>query len=265
MRWPVPALLTWAAAWLLFAGLRAAHAPLAAALCCAAGLGVLAGGRFGQTRWRRSFIAGGFPLSLGVSLALSESRADVPAWTWLLPLGALAALYPVRSWGDAPLFPTPAGALRGLQQLAPLPAGARVLDAGCGLGDGLRELHRAYPAAALTGIEWSWPLRIACGWRCRLARVPARVRQGDIWAADWSGFELVYLFQRPDSMSRALRKAAGELEPGAWLASLEFGVPGRMAEAVHRCADGRPVWLYRMPPRATAAAAPAPRNAGRPS
>ena len=31
-------------------------------------------------------------------------------------------------------------------------------------------------------------------------------RRGDIWAADWSGYELVYLFQRPESMARALSR-----------------------------------------------------------
>ena len=39
-------------------------------------------------------------------------------------LGALAlllAVYPLNAWRDAPLFPTPAGALQGLETIAPLP------------------------------------------------------------------------------------------------------------------------------------------------
>ena len=108
-------------------------------------------------------------------------------------------LYPVSTWRDAPLFPTPVGALRGLAALAPLPANASLVDAGCGLGDGLRELHREYPDARIEGLEWSWPLRLACAWRCRFARV----RRADIWAANWSGYGMVYLFQRPESMPRA--------------------------------------------------------------
>ena len=169
----------------------------------------------------------------------------MPAWGWLLPLALLALVYPLNAWRDAPLFPTPTGALQGLAQLAPLAAGARVLDAGCGLGDGLRELKREYPRAALDGLEWSWPLRFACAWRCR----DARVRRGDIWAADWSGYELVYVFQRPESMARAAEKATRELRPGAWLASLEFDVPGLAATKVLACADGRRVWLSRARPR----------------
>ena len=238
MTWPLPALLAWALGWALFAALRAAQAPLMLAIA----VGMAAGAAcslVGSTSWRRLFIALGFPLSL----AVSGLAGAMPAWGWLLPLVLLALIYPLNAWRDAPLFPTPTDALQGLAQLAPLRAGARVLDAGCGLGAGLRELHREYPQAALDGLEWSWPLRFACAWRCRFARV----RRGDIWAADWSGFEMVYLFQRPESMARAADKATRELRAGAWLVSLEFDVTGLAATRVIECADGRRVWLYRVP------------------
>ena len=238
--WPLPALLAWSLGWLLFIALRATEAPLVIAICLGASTGA-ACSLAGSTPWRRVFIASGFPLSL----AASGLAGAMPGWGWLLPLALLALVYPLNAWRDAPLFPTPTGALHGLAQLAPLAPGARVLDAGCGLGAGLRELRRAYPQAALEGIEWSWPLRFACAWRCRFACV----RRGDIWGADWSGFDLVYLFQRPESMLRAAEKATRELRPGAWLASLEFDVPGLAATQVLDCADGRRVWLYRVPLR----------------
>jgi len=238
MTWPLPALLAWSLAWVFFIVLRAVSAPLMLAIAVSVATGA-ACSLLGGTSWRRVFIAMGFPLSL----AASGLAGTVPAWGWLLPLALLALVYPFNAWRDAPLFPTPAGALQGLAQLAPLAVGARVLDAGCGLGDGLGELIREYPQAALDGIEWSWPLRFACAWRCRFARV----RRGDIWAVDWSGYALVYVFQRPESMARAAEKATRELRPGAWLASLEFDVPGLAATKVLECADGRRVWLYRVP------------------
>jgi len=238
MTWPLPALLAWALGWVLFAALRAAQAPLMLAIAAGMAAGA-ACSLVGSTPWRRLFIALGFPLSL----AVSGLAGAMPAWGWLLPLALLALIYPLHAWRDAPLFPTPAHALQGLAQLAPLSAGARVLDAGCGLGDGLRELHREYPQTALDGLEWSWPLRFACAWRCSFARV----RRGDIWAADWSGFEMVYLFQRPESMARAADKATRELRAGAWLVSLEFDVTSLAATRVIECADGRRVWLYRVP------------------
>jgi SAM-dependent methyltransferase len=236
--WPLPALFAWSLGWALFIALRATDAPLVLAIAAGVATGA-ACSVVGNTPWRRVFIALGFPLSL----AVSGLAGAMPAWGWLLPLALLALVYPLNAWRDAPLFPTPSGALQGLAALAPVPAGARVLDAGCGLGDGLRELHREYPQAELHGLEWSWPLRFACAWRCRFATV----RRGDIWAADWSVCDIVYVFQRPESMARAAEKATRELRPGAWLVSLEFDVPGLAATKVLECADGRRVWLYRVP------------------
>jgi hypothetical protein len=160
-----------------------------------------------------------------------------------VPLALLAFVYPWRAWRDAPLFPTPAGALRGLALRAPLGAQAAILDAGCGLGAGLTELQREYPQAAFAGIEWSWPLRLVCAWRCRFARI----RRGDLWSLDWSPYALVYLFQRPESMARAAAKAGHELASGAWLVSLEFEATTLVPEHVLAAPDGRRVWLYRAP------------------
>ena len=212
-------------------------AALAPALALAAALSII-----GATPWRRAFIALGFPLSL----AATGFSVHASPWLWLLPLAVLALIYPLNPWRDAPMFPTPRGALEGLSQLVRLPATPRVLDAGCGLGDGLIELRRAYPAAQLEGLEWSWPLLLACGWRCRFARIV----RADIWAADWSGFDMVYLFQRPESMPRAAAKAGRELRSGAWLASLEFPAQGLAPTQVLECPDGRSLWLYRAPFRA---------------
>jgi SAM-dependent methyltransferase len=236
--WPLPALVAWGACWALFAALRTLGAPLALAFTVAGILGA-ALALHAATPWRRTFVAGGFPLSL-VAAGLA---GPLPGWIWLLPLLLLLLAYPARAWRDAPLFPTPTGALRGLAQAVPLNPGARILDAGCGLGAGLIELRREYPHAELAGIEWSWPLRLACAWRCR----DARVRRADLWAASWADFDLVYLFQRPESLPRAITKARADMRPGSWLASLEFAAPGLRPDRVLNDGAARPVWLYRVP------------------
>ena len=241
LRWPLPALLAWGSAWGLFWALPRLGAPVLVALAGASALGVLLS-LCGDGWWRRSLIGLGFPLSL-----LLAGGVALPAWAWLLPLALLLLIYPLNAWRDAPLFPTPAHALRELAALVPLPAGAPVLDAGCGLGDGLIALREAYPAARLQGLEWSWPLRGLCALRCRWAHV----RQGDIWLADWGPYALVYLFQRPESMARAVAKAQAQLQPGAWLASLEFEAAALRPDATLRCPDGRTLWLYRAPFRMT--------------
>jgi hypothetical protein len=238
--WPLPALLAWTCAWGLFLGLQwlGLHALLCLAVASAFGVAL---SLLGANWWRRAIIGIGFPLSLALS-----GLAAMPAWAWLIPLLLLAMIYPLNAWRDAPFFPTPPQALRDLAEHAPLPAAALVLDAGCGLGDGLKALRRAYPAAMLHGLEWSWPLRGLCALRCPWARI----RQGDIWHADWSPYAMVYLFQRPESMPRAVEKARAQLRPGAWLVSLEFEAVSLKAEAILRSDDGRQVWLYRAPFRA---------------
>ena len=232
--WPLPALLAWGGAWLVFVALQRTAAPALLAVLLACSVGVVTSLLAGNW-WRRSLIALGFPLSLALTGAVA-----LPAWAWLAPLALLLLVYPLNAWRDAPVFPTPRQALDGLAGRAPLPPQARVLDAGCGMGDGLKALRRAYPNAQIEGVEWSWPLRLLCALRCPWARV----RQGDMWRADWSGYQLVYLFQRPESMARAGAKARAELAPGAWLVSLEFPLPGTEPQAQLRLPSGRRVWLY---------------------
>ena len=241
--WPAPALASWCLAWAVLWLTQAMAAalqlpsllPWALAGATGAALALLPRDASG---WRRLFMAAGFP----VSAALSGAAGAVPGWVWLLPLGVLLTAYPLRAWCDAPLFPTPRDAFDGLAQLLPLPAGARLLDAGCGLGHGLSALRAAWPTAHLAGIEWSWPLRLLAALRCPWAKL----RQGDMWAADWAGHDLVYLFQRPESMARAWAKACAELAPGAWLLSLDFEVPGIEPSLVLRRPGKQPIWAYRI-------------------
>ncbi|MFY9511890.1 MAG: class I SAM-dependent methyltransferase, partial [Rubrivivax sp.] len=199
-----------------------------------------------EGRWRRALVAGGFPVS---ALVLGAGPA-LPAWAWLLCALPLLLAYPLRTWRDAPFFPTPADALAGLDQVVQLAPGARVLDAGCGLGHGLQALRRAWPQAQLVGIEFSRPLAWAARWRCR----DAEVQRADMWAASWAGVDCLYLFQRPESMARAIAKAEAEMAAGRWFVSLEFEVPGRRATARLGAPGARPVWIYRLggtPPGST--------------
>ncbi len=237
--WPWPAVLAWAVGLLAWRLLPGWGFPPAAAwavgLLAAAALALACHGR-----WRRVIAAAGFPLA-SLLLSAGGGTAALPPWAWGLASGVLLLLYPLGAWRDAPWFPTPAGALGGLAQACSAQPPAAVLDAGCGLGHGLAELRQQFPAAQLQGIERSRVLRWAAAWRCPWARV----RGGDIWAADWSAYGLVYVFQRPESMARAHAKAMAELPEGGWLASLEFDVPGVAAHQRLGAPGQRPVWLYR--------------------
>lgn len=240
LTWPIPAIFAWAAAWATWwMGLRVDMPPVGA-LALATTTGVVFS-LMGNTVWRKLLMAIGFPVSW-LLMFWGTVGAHIGIW-WLLPLALFLWLYPPSSWRDAPLFPTPHDAFEGLREHVPLPLAGRVLDAGCGLGDGLIALERAYPDVHLEGTERSQPLRWLCALRCRWARV----RGGDLWADAWSGYDLVYLFQRPETMPRALDKAARELKPGAWLASLEFEATEWQATLIWTCPDDRPLWLYQAP------------------
>ena len=80
-----------------------------------------------------------------------------------------------------------------------------------------------------------------------------------MWARSWAGVDLVYLFQRPESMARAWDKARAELAPGAWLVSLEFDIPGRPADLECRLDGDRAVRAWRLPAQPGAARADNPR------
>ncbi len=235
LRWPAPALLAWAAAWALHLAVRRAAWPEAAAFTLALLVPLLIAMRIDRG-WRRAIVAAGFPLSW---LALHAQA--MPAWTWLVAAAALAVAYPARAWRDAPFFPTRHDALLGLPSKLGLPPSPRVLDAGCGAGDGLLALRAAWPDAVCEGVEWSRPL----AWLTRLRCPFARVRRGDLWADDWSGWDVVYVFQRPESMPRAWDKARAQMREGAWLVSLEFTVPGVRPTVTLEPADGgRPVHAW---------------------
>jgi SAM-dependent methyltransferase len=237
----VPALLSWGASWAAFRLLLLRGWPMGGALAIAALIGVLLS-LWGNSWWRKAVIAAGFPVSFALSLPML-GLGDMPAWVWLLPLVLMLLVYPVNTWADAPLFPTPAKALRALPTHAPLLAGARVLDAGCGLGHGLRALRQAYPQAQFYGLEWSATLR----WLCALRLPWARITRGDIWLADWSGYDMVYLFQRPESMPRAVAKATKELRTGAFMVSLDFEAAQLVPLASYKASDGKMVWIYQAP------------------
>lgn len=236
--WPLPALLAWAVGW--GAAIACRESAGATGWELAAGTAAATAVAMANTGLRRRAIAAlGFPLS---ALAMLGGSGGLAAWVWLAVLVPLALIFPPRTWRDAPFFPTPAAALDGLDGVV-RPPPRRLLDAGCGLGHGLAALRRLWPQAELKGVEWSAPM----AWLAA-RRVPgARVHRADMWACSWAGFDLVYLFQRPETMARAWNKASAEMAAGSWLVSLEFPVPGVGPTVRFDAGRGRGLYVYRVP------------------
>jgi hypothetical protein len=245
LAWPLPALLAWALAWAAFSGLAAVGVPAAVAAL----LAILPAGAIAwQTpqAMRRAVLLLGFPASL-----ILLRQGQVPAWVWLLAALALLAVYPLRAWRDAPLYPTSGAALAGLAVQLALPGNPSILDAGSGLGHGLQALRAEWPMARLCGIERSGLL----AWWAR-RRVPtAQIRRGDMWLEPWGPHHVVYLFQRPESMARAWHKACAEMQPGSWMVSLDFPLDGREPDHLLHHPGQRPVFAYRVPAPASQGAA----------
>ncbi len=244
MAWVVGwGVLLWAQAWAAPGWLALTWAWLPSAVLAAATAG----------SWRRVIVLAGLPLAL----ALSGGMGDLPDGLWLAAALGVLAVYPLSAWRDAPLFPTSRRAIMGIGSQLGLPIGARILDAGSGLGHGLRALRAAFPGARVEGVERS--ALLVCLGRLWPATPPAR--RGDMWRHDWADFDVVYLFQSPETMSRAWAKACAEMREGAWLLSLEFEVPGLQPDGLTTVspAGSRRVLAYRIPRRA------APHPTGGPS
>jgi hypothetical protein len=248
-RWPLPAVCAWAGGWALMLGASWLGWPAAGALLLGMvpALGLQSAVTAG---WRRWMLLGGLPVLMFMTAGVSA----IGPWGWLGLALVLLVLYPLQAWRDAPVFPTPRNALQGLAAEVPLAPGAAILDAGSGLGHGMQALRQAYPCARIQGVESSlllvllsrWRLGRAPGHGSRSTALPCAVVRGDMWKFSWSGFDLVYVFQRPESMERAWDKAGQEMPDGAWLVSLEFEVPGVAPAHQLTCPDGRFVWIYRL-------------------
>ena len=77
----------------------------------------------------------------------------------------------------------------------------------------------------------------------------ASVDHGDIWLADITQVDLVYVFLSPVPMPDIWQKACAEMKSGSWLVSNSFSIPNVEPEEIWELSDRRQtqLWLYRIP------------------
>jgi len=185
--------------------------------------------------------------TLSVAVALAVRALPPPGGETAAPASRL----------DVPYEPTPPGVVRAMVDLAEVGPGDVVYDLGC--GDGRILVEAARRGARAVGVDLD-PRRIAeARENARAAGVLDRVelRVGDLFQTDVRPATVVMLFLWPQVNLRLRPRLLAELRPGARVVShwhnMGDWLPDRKIEV-----EGRPIYLWRIPAGA-AAAAPAGR------
>ncbi len=187
------------------------------------------------------------PIHLGfVPLAVIVHGAGIhPAW-YLAGFAVLVLVYWTSFRTQVPLYLSNAATAAAMASLLPRHP-ARLLDIGAGTGALLRPLAQARPDCRFTGIELA-PATWAIGRLLLRRQANVEWLRGDLFAPDWSGYDLVYAFLSPVPMAAVWAKACAEMLPGSTLVSNSFEVPGHDPDAVLEVGDrrGTRLLLYRI-------------------
>ncbi|MDD5364898.1 MAG: class I SAM-dependent methyltransferase [Gallionellaceae bacterium] len=213
---PAPAsLLIMLAAWLPFLPMLAMDWPLSNLVLMQGAAALLLSRWFRLPLWWQVINTGFFPLLWLVY------QADIEP-IWFLAGFALLALTSLGSLKTrVPLY---LSSQRAVEAVAGrVPAQARVLDLGCGLGGWLASLKTRRPDLVLAGVEVA-PLN----WLASRLRLngKAAIRLGSLWEEDLSDYDVVYAYLSPAPMAELWRKVEREMRPGSLFISNTFAVPG---------------------------------------
>lgn len=196
-------------------------------------------------RWWTAIHLGFMPL---IVLAVG---IKAPAWLWLTGFGALALVYWSSFRTQVPLFLSNRVTVHKLAAWLPADGALKLLDIGSGTGSLLIHLARLRPDWTLTGIETAPAPYALSRWLAR--KLPQlRLVRGDFWQHSLNGYDVVYAFLSPVPMGDLWRKAIREMQPGSWLVSNSFAVPGATPDHKVEVGDARGsiLYCYRIPGRA---------------
>ncbi len=214
--WPTLSLLSWISDWLVFLWLINLKVGSSVAFFIVLLLVIVKLLIVKTSKWKKIFLLLGFPLSAFL-LQINQASSTIG---WLMPLLILLIVYPPNSWKDAPIYPTPKNALDGLNAILNLKNNSKILDFGCGVGHGIKAILQEWPNSYVFGVENSIFFYLFT----KLKYHKATIIFDNMWDVHLSNFNVLYVFQRPETMTEIWEKAKKEMPPNSFVISLSFPI-----------------------------------------
>lgn len=184
-----------------------------------------------------------FPICVALAL-----WAQIPPWIYLAAFIALGLVYGNIFFSRIPLYLSNSSTLEALDRWLIASPASRFIDLGCGTGTVLRHLAARHPATHFEGVEKALLPLVFGVLRARSLR-NVRLHARDLWRADLTHADIVYVFLSPIAMERVWLRACAEMRPGSYLISRSFGIPG-VPPTQTLAAGEASLYIWRIPERA---------------
>ena len=177
---------------------------------------------------------------------LTNGLAIDPGW-FLLAFILLLLVFRGAVTGQIPLYLSNRETVDALDQLLGELESQRFLDLGAGIGSTVIPLAERWPDRHFTGVE-NAPLTWLTGKLHSLGKSNLDWRWEDLWRIPLHDYDVVYAFLSPVPMADLWAKAQAEMQPGSFLISNSFPIPGAVPTQVIEvaCTPPRPLYCYRL-------------------
>jgi len=175
------------------------------------------------------------------AMALALQAGKLPAWPFGIAFLVLYLVFSNTARERVPLYLSNSRTTEALLSLMQQRGATRFVDLGSGLGGVVRRLDGDGRFAR--GVESAPMVWLVSVLLSKLTR-RGRILRQDIWVADVSGEEIVYVFLSPEPMPALYDKARREMKAGSLLVSNSFAVPDVEADEIWELPDRRKTRLF---------------------
>jgi len=184
-------------------------------------------------------------LAFAPAVAIGIATSLPPHWS-AAALIALVLVYGGTQRTRVPLYLSNGAAVRALRDLVPTDRPLSFLDVGAGTGTVLAAIACTHSNVVVQGVERA-PIPFLLAFvRVLFGRQRYRVRWGNFWSTDLSGYDVVYAYLSPVPMPSLWEKARREMRPGSLLVSFRFSIPG-VAPSRTIAAGANRLYVWRLP------------------